>query len=61
MIRKLLLLGGLTALVRWFLARRETSAERVTIGYADGSAVHLEPGAPGYDAILGSAREALAP
>lgn len=61
MIRRLLLLGGLAYVVHRLLRGRRTPATRVSIGFADGSAVTLEPGAPGFDALVSAAREALLP
>jgi hypothetical protein len=61
MIRKLLLLAGVIAVVRRVLRVRARPSETATIGFADGTAVVLEPGAPGLEGLLTAAREALAP
>ena len=61
MIRKLLVLVGLTLVARRLLQRRVAPADRVSLGFADGSAVTLEPGAPGFAPVLDAAREALLP
>jgi hypothetical protein len=60
-MRKLLLLAALVLVVRRLVGGSATPAERASIGYGDGSAVVLEPGAPGLERLLASAREALAP
>lgn len=60
MIRRLLVLAGLAVVARRLL-RRRASVERVSIGFADGSSVTLEPGAPGLDTLLAAARGALLP
>lgn len=61
MIRRLLVLAGLTVLVRRLLGARQAPADRVSVGFADGSALTLEPGAPGFAPVLDAAREALLP
>ena len=60
-IRRILVLGGLALLVRRLLRGGASPAERASVGYADGSSVTLEPGAPGFDALVAAAREALLP
>jgi len=61
-MRKLLALAIIGGVVYWFLNRGEAdSGQSVTIGYADGSAVTLEPGAPELDRIVQIAAEALRP
>ncbi len=61
-MRKLLALAIIGGVVYWFLNRGEADAgQSVTIGYADGSAVTLEPGAPELDRIVQIAAEALQP
>lgn len=60
MIRRLLVLGLLALVVRRLLGRA-APVDRVSIGFADGSAITLEPGAPGFDPLLVAAREALLP
>jgi hypothetical protein len=61
-MRKLVRLALLVALVVWawrfFLGRKEP-LERATVAYADGSALVLEPGSPGFERLAGSARAAL--
>lgn len=61
MIRKLLVLAGLALVARRLLLQRVAPADRVSLGFADGSAVTLEPGAPGFAPVLDAAREALLP
>jgi hypothetical protein len=60
-IRKLLLLGLLAWVVQRMLAAQGDPSERAVLGFADGSSVVLEPGAPGLDPILATARDALLP
>jgi hypothetical protein len=58
-MRKLLVafaaLAGVVALVR----RRRRPAERVTVGYEDGSSLMLEAGTPDADRLLELARPAV--
>ena len=60
-MRKLLALAVIGGIVYWFLNRGDDDGPSVTIGYADGSAVTLEPGAPELDRLVQIASEALAP
>jgi hypothetical protein len=61
-MRKLLALALIGGIVYWFLNRGgPDDGERATIGYADGSAVTLEPGAPALDRLVQIASEALVP
>ena len=59
-MRRLLWLGTLAGLAWWFIGRRraEELGQRATIGYADGSAVTLDPGSPELDRLLQIAAEA---
>jgi len=60
-MRRLLWLAVIGGLAWWFLGRRQDEPEEtVTIGYADGSAVTLEAGAPELDRLLQIAAEARA-
>jgi len=60
-MRKLVWLAVIGGLAWWFLGRREAEPEEtVTIGYADGSAVTLEAGAPEFDRLLQIAAGATA-
>ena len=61
-MRKLLALAIIGGIVYWFLNRGAAGdAQSATIGYADGSAATLEPGAPELDRIVQIAAEALQP
>ena len=61
-MRKLLGLAVIGGIVYWFLNRGGSGGgESVTIGYVDGSAVTLEPGAPELDRLMQIASEALLP
>ena len=63
-MRKLVRLAVLTALAVWAWRKFFGSsgpAERVGISYADGSAVVLEPGTPGFERLAAIARSALRP
>jgi hypothetical protein len=61
-IRRLVRLAVLVGLAVWawrfFLGRHE-QLERAAVSYADGSALVLEPGSPGFDRLAASARSAL--
>jgi hypothetical protein len=58
-MRRLLLLA-LAGLAWWLLVRRpRTAAERVTIGYEDGSSVVLDANGPDAERLLTSARGVL--
>ncbi len=61
-MRKLVRLAVLIGLAVWawrfFLGRNEP-LERATVAYADGSAVVVEPGSPGFDRLAATARTAL--
>jgi hypothetical protein len=62
-VRKLFRLAVLVGLTVWawrVLVARRGSHERAGVSYADGSSVVLEPGSPGFDALAGAARGALA-
>lgn len=62
MIRRLVRLAVVVGLAVWawrfFLGRREP-LERATIAYSDGSALVVEPGAPGFDRLAAAARSGL--
>lgn len=59
-MRRLLLLLAAAGLAVWVRSRhRARDADRVTIGYADGSAIALAPGEAARDALIGLARETL--
>lgn len=63
-MRKLVRLAILTALAVWAWRKFFGSSgpvERVGISYADGSAVVLEPGTPGFERLAAIARSALRP
>lgn len=61
-MRKLLALAVIGGIVYWFLNRGASGdGQSATIGYADGSAVTLEPGAPELDRLVQIASEALLP
>jgi hypothetical protein len=60
-MRKVLLLAALAGAAWWFLGRRRTAArETATVGYADGSSVTLEAGAPELERLLLIASRATA-
>ena len=60
-MRRLLSLAAIGAAVWWLLGRRsKPSTDRVTIGYADGSSVTLDPGSPELDRLTSIAAEATA-
>ena len=59
-MRKLLALAVIGGIVYWFLNRGGSEdGQSATIGYADGSAVTLEAGAPELDRLVQIASEAL--
>lgn len=61
-MRKLIRLAVLVGLAIWAWRRffgSSGSRERAGISYADGSAVVLEPGSPGFDRLAGIARTAI--
>ena len=61
-MRKLIRLAVLVGLAIWAWRRffgSPGSLERAGISYADGSAVVLEPGSPGFDRLAAIARTAL--
>ena len=59
-MRRLALLALIGAVAWWFVGRRRCEPEEsATIGYADGSAVTLDPGSPELDGLLQIAAEAL--
>jgi hypothetical protein len=61
-VRKLLRLVVLVALAVWAwraLFGSSGPEERAGISYADGSAVVLEPGSPGFERLASVARSAL--
>ena len=61
-MRKLLALAIIGGVVYWFLNRGASGdGQSATIGYADGSAVTLEQGAPELDRLVQIASEALLP
>ena len=63
-MRKLIRLAVVVGLAIWawrtFFGPSE-SLERAGISYADGSAVVLEPGSPGFERLAAIARTALRP
>ena len=59
-MRRLLVLAALAGAVFWLLQRRNASATRAAIGYADGSSLTLEPGSPELERLASAARRALA-
>lgn len=60
-VRRLLGLAAIAAGAWWLFGRRgRGGGERVAVGYADGSAVTLEEGAPQLERMLEIARAALA-
>lgn len=61
-MRRLLGLAVIGGIVYWFLNRGSAEgSQAATIGYADGSAVTLEPGSPELDRLVLIASEALQP
>ena len=61
-MRKLIRLAILVGLAVWVwrtFFRSSGPEERAGISYADGSAVVLEPGSPGFERLAGIARTAL--
>jgi hypothetical protein len=61
-VRKLIRLAILIALAIWAWRRffgQSGPDERAGVSYADGSAVVLEPGSPGFERLAGIARAAL--
>ena len=59
-MRKLLALAVIGGIAYWFLNRGGSEdGQSATIGYADGSAVTLEAGAPELDRLVQIASEAL--
>lgn len=61
-MRRLLLLAALAAVVYAAVSRRRrASGPRAQIGYDDGSAVTLEPGAPELEPLVAIAAGALRP
>jgi hypothetical protein len=61
-VRKLIRLAVLVGLAIWawrtFFASSGT-ADRAGVSYADGSAIVLEPGSPGFERLAAVARPAL--
>lgn len=56
---RLVLIVGLAIWAwRFFVGEREPP-ERATVSYADGSALVLEPGSPGFERLASVARSAL--
>jgi hypothetical protein len=61
-MRRLVALAIIGGIVYWFLNRGGSEdGQSATIGYADGSAVTLEQGAPELDRLVQIAAEALLP
>jgi hypothetical protein len=63
-VRKLIRLAVLVGLAIWAWRTffgPTASLERAGISYADGSAVVLEPGSPGFERLAAIARTALRP
>ena len=61
-MRKLLRLVVLVLVAVWVWRKffgQPSSEERAGISYADGSAVVLEPGSPGFDRLAAIARAAI--
>jgi hypothetical protein len=60
-VRRLFWLAVAAGLAVWVaLRRRPERGPQVTIGYADGSAVTLDPGAPELDRLVQLARDVAA-
>jgi len=61
-VRRLVRVAVLVGLAVWawrfFLGRKEP-LERATVAYADGSALVVEPGSPGFERLAAAARTAL--
>lgn len=60
-MRKLVLLASLAAAAWWFFTRRRPAADRVSVGYVDGSAVSPADGSPDHERLAQVARSVLAP
>ncbi len=60
-MRRLVALLALAGAAWWLLRRSRDRQETATIGYADGSSITLEPGAPELEPLLAIGREAVAP
>ena len=62
-LRRLVALAAVAgpALALWARRRRGSPAERVTLGYADGSAVTLAAGSPGAERLLALAHGLVDP
>ena len=62
-LRRLVVLAAVAgpALVLWARRRRGSAAERVTLGYADGSALTLDASSPGAERLLTLARVLVEP
>jgi hypothetical protein len=61
-VRKLIRLAVLLGLAVWAWRRfvgQSGPDERAGVSYADGSAVVLEPGSPGFERLAGIARASL--
>jgi hypothetical protein len=62
-MRRLLRLAVAAAIVTWLVRRRQSvarsRAERVTIGFADGSATALEVGSPERELLVAAAAEVV--
>lgn len=59
MIGRLLVAGSLGALLWHVAGRRRRTVERAAVGYADGTSVVLDPGAPELGRLLAVARGVL--
>lgn len=62
-LRRLVALAAVAgpALALWVRHRRGAAAERVTLGYADGSALTLAAGSPGAERLLALAHPLVEP
>lgn len=58
MMRRLLALALAALLVRWLVLRRR-SGETVVVGWEDGAALTLEPGAPERDRLVRAAESVI--
>jgi len=61
-VRRLVRLVVLVALAIWawrVLVSRREPGERAGVSFADGSALVLEPGSPGFERLAGIARDVL--
>jgi hypothetical protein len=58
LIRIALVVGLAVWAWRFFVSRKEP-LERATVAYADGSAVVIEAGSPGFDRLAASARSVI--